>query len=65
MCTNLKTLGFILLLSSLFSQNLFSQSINDSLSTTNSQKEYIIKDNTKIKNEIDSLKLVLKTLMLF
>ncbi|PJA99250.1 MAG: hypothetical protein CO128_04155 [Ignavibacteriales bacterium CG_4_9_14_3_um_filter_30_11] len=62
MCTNLKTLGFILLLSSLFSQNLFSQSINDSLSTTNSQKEYIIKDNTKIKNEIDSLKLVLKNL---
>lgn len=62
MNSKIKYTSIGILFIALFCQNIFSQSVNDSLNNINSQKEYLIKNNNKIKGEIDSLNMVLKNL---
>jgi len=62
MISKIKYTSIVLIFFVLFSQNIFSQSVNDSLTNINSQKEYLIKHNNKIKGEIDSLNMILKNL---
>jgi len=62
MILKFKIASILFLVLFIFSQNLFSQTIKDSLVNINSEKEYLIKNNKKIKNEIDSLNIVLRNL---